>query len=228
MNAAIFPMAWSVLEIRENCGETRSEHVTNGLGGIVLLKNSKYIHKNKQKNLRNMQAHSKTFLLKHLFPQKAESVSFPIPLMADLTGAACLSPSIARAVSIKKKNTATRQIRQIHWEWTEKPGFSCDSIRSAASRQKARGATQRFRSRHICPAHDPAARDGRARPRVLPEKISHSAGERKDTRDETDAMPCGRRADERLGNQSAAAFSAFDLGRLCLACAWLRHERVQR
>lgn len=141
-------------------------------------------------------------------------------------------PSIACIVYMK--NTATRQIRQIHYKWKQKPRFSCDSIWSAAYHQIACGATQRFHTNHICWAHNPAAmqqpgqaRDSRARQSALLKKISHGAGETKDREDEIDAMLCIQRVEEGWETRALRPLSPFDLGWLCLACALLQHECVQ-
>lgn len=129
------------------------------------------------------------------------------------------------------KNTSTRQIRQIHCKWKQKPRFSCDFIWSAAYHQIACGATQRFHTNRICWAHDPAAmqQPGQARQQGSPK---HSAKEnksrcRRNKRhgrwDWCNAVytVCRRR----LGNESTEAvitlWFGMALSRMCIASAWM-------
>lgn len=191
------------------------------------------IHKNKLKKiLNNILKYSECEW--HSFATGCGVDVILISLMANLTWCCLLRDrqlTLSIACVVDMKNTTTRQIRQIHCKWKQKPRFSCDSIWSAAYHLIACGATQRFHTKHICLAHDPAAMqqpgqpgDSRARWNALLKKISHGAEETTDRRwDWCNAVSTVCRRS--LGNENAEAvitlWFQMALSRMCIASAWM-------
>lgn len=70
-------------------------------------------------------------------------------------------------------------------------------------------------------------RDSRARRSALRKKISHGAGETKDTEEQMNAKLWIQRVKGGWERRAPRPLSPFDLGWLCLACALLQHECVQ-